>query len=722
MHLSLIALMIPGAILLAPAAVEAARLNLTFCCDANNDLYRVLAQSGYRCARYDDPATAVDKATNGSAVLILADGYPSTRTRIDPEALDKAVEKDLRMYVEYPHTIPGIEFGEPRGTLWERGVVASDSFGSSLEKGRIVAIQGCRYLPAKATNPILAVARIAGYDRAVYGIPENAAPVLFELPERSLIVATTKLSGFVTGRYAPMEAWKTIWERILAMLDPKAPAIELNWEQLVRPAYGPNEKLPKDAELRSVRARAKWYTHSRLLIDSRREPAIHKALAANAPDSFPVPVPNEPSGDGSLGIMEGYASAVNWDGSQNQLSAIRADCNAESAMVLALDWATGGEQRSRAIAEKLTDFVYFNSGMCKGPRGNPKHPAYGMIAWGDVSPAWLVANYGDDCARTMLSTMALSATLHTDRWDAPLIRALLANLRTTGPEGFRGDRLDIPALEQAGWKHFHDASRVNYAPHFEGYLWACYLWAYQQTGYREFLERTRTAIKMTMDAYPDQWRWRDSIERARFLLPLAWLVRVDDTPEHRAWLRRIADDLLAVQDSCGALQERVNETGGGGHYFAPKSNEAYGTGETPLIQENGECASDQLYTTGFALLGLHEAHAATGDLAYKNAEDRLADFLVRIQVSSPKLPYLDGTWFRAFDYKRWEYWASSGDAGWGAWSAESGWAQAWTAAVFALRVKKTSFWEMTAGVNVAKHFRQAKDDLAQTPEGPNAPR
>ena len=62
-----------------------------------------------------------------------------------------------------------------------------------------------------------------------------------------------------------------------------------------------------------------------------------------------------------------------------------------------------------------------------------------------------------------------------------------------------------------------------------------------------------------------------------------------------------------------------------------------------------------LYTCNFALLGLHEAVAATGDPELKAAEDKLAEFLCRIQIRSERIPYLDGGWFRAFDYKQWDY-------------------------------------------------------------------
>ena len=218
-----------------------------------------------------------------------------------------------------------------------------------------------------------------------------------------------------------------------------------------------------------------------------------------------------------------------------------------------------------------------------------------------------------------------------------------------------------------------------------------------------FLERAKTAIRMTMDAYPDDWRWTNGLqqERARMLLPLAWLVRVEDTPEHRQWLRRIAQDLLAFQDDCGAVREELGSAGKGS-YAPPASNEAYGTTEAP--QADGDPVCDLLYTTNFAFLGLHEAAAATGDTFYAEAEDRLAKFLCRIQIRSEDHPKLDGGWFRAFDFRRWEYWASSADLGWGAWSIESGWTCGWINAVLGMRRLKTSLWDLTAGSAIEHHF------------------
>jgi hypothetical protein len=182
------------------------------------------------------------------------------------------------------------------------------------------------------------------------------------------------------------------------------------------------------------------------------------------------------------------------------------------------------------------------------------------------------AYYGDDNARTMLGMLIAATALKTDRYDERILRGLLGNLRISGEFGFQPDRLDQGPLEQAGWQRFfrdkntsnslHSEKSSSYSPHFQANMWACYLWAYQQTGFDLFLKRAKTAIGMTIAAYPDKWIWTNGIqqERAKMLLPLAWLVRVEDTPEHREWLRKIANDLLASQDKCGAIREEKFST------------------------------------------------------------------------------------------------------------------------------------------------------------------
>jgi hypothetical protein len=86
--------------------------------------------------------------------------------------------------------------------------------------------------------------------------------------------------------------------------------------------------------------------------------------------------------------------------------------------------------------------------------------------------------------------------------------------------------------------------------------------------------------------------------------------------------------------------------------------------------------------------------------------------------SSEKHPWLDGAWFRAFDFAKWDYWASSGDMGWGAWCVEAGWGQAWTAATLALRSQKTSLWDLTATSRIASCLAKVQQEMSRNNGSP----
>ncbi len=688
-------------------AAEGPRLVLR--CGAENDLFRVLTASGYACQRVESNREAAERAAEGGAVLILAEGYPAATTVIEPDVLEAAARKNLRLYVEYPAALPGVELGAPKAAGCERAVVNSDFFGPSLEKLRILAINGLHFVPAKSDASHIVAARVAGFDTAVFGLPQNTAPILFELPGGRTLVAATKLSHFVTGRYTPQDAWQAVWAGVLAWLCPDAKRPALAWTPTVRPSYGRDEPLPADAELQAVRRGAAWFHRSKLLLHPSRLDEVNRAAGRDG--LLPTPPPDAPVGDGSLGILEAPLSIVLADGSQKQGVARRGDCHGESAMALAFGARLGAGATNAAIARNILDFYLFTSDARKKERGDPKHGAYGLTAWGITSPAWYVANYGDDNARLLLGTAATAALLDDNRWDEAMMKCLLANLRTTGRRGFRDDRIDIPALSAQGWQPFFLRNIVSYSPHMEAYLWACYLWAYQRTGYELFYERAENALRMTMAQYPNGWRWTNGLaqERARILLPLAWLVRAKDTPEHRAWLRTAVDGLAALQEPCGAIREELGLPGKG-MFPPPASNEQYGGAEASLIQRNGDPVSDLLYTSNFAFLGLHEA-ATVGDQAAREAEEQLAKFLCRIQVRSEAQPSLDGGWFRAFDFKRWEAWASNADAGWGAWAIESGWTQGWIVSVLGLRQMKTSLWDLVTKTGIARDFARLRSEM-----------
>src|SRR3990170_8583210 len=90
---------------------------LVFCGAADNDLVRVAAECGILAERFDAPEQAVQAAPDGSGLLILADGYPQKTTEVSPAVFDDAAKKGLRVYVEYPASLPGLEIGK-RGRTW----------------------------------------------------------------------------------------------------------------------------------------------------------------------------------------------------------------------------------------------------------------------------------------------------------------------------------------------------------------------------------------------------------------------------------------------------------------------------------------------------------------------------------------------------------------------------------------------------------------------------
>jgi hypothetical protein len=716
-------------------------------CNEDNDLYLTLLDNKVACVRYNSPTDAIDSAGEGSGVLILANDWPEKTTVMDAFLFEKARNKKLRLYVEYPSYIPGMELGTPRGTHWERAVISSDAFAPSLKRHHILAINDCRFVPMEAVNTDIVIARVAGFDSAVYGLPKETFPVLSEIPQPEdkggLLVATTKLSHFLTARYAPADAWRAIWDYVFTWLRPDGKIPVLKWTPRVRPSYTAEEILPSDIERLALKRGIDWYFNSQML--------LHPDMMwqYNKPANFPISpeadpdltqdwpyghrsarmLKNVPVGDGTLGIMEGFDAKIFSDGSQAVHWWNRGDCNGEVAGTMGLAGMLLQDSTYMKTARNIGDWLFFRSMISLGDRADPENPAYGLFGWND-SPEYagsgsmdgFAAYYGDDNARLMLGMMIAATSQKTDRYDERILRGLLGNLRVSGKDGFQLDRIEQGPLEQAGWKHFftkkntsssrHTETSSSYSPHFQAYMWACYLWAYQQTGFNLFLNRAKTAIGMTMSAYPDSWIWTNGIqqERAKMLLPLAWLVRVEDTPEHRGWLRKIANDLLASQDKCGAIREELGKTGMGS-FPPPSSNEDYGIYETPLIQKNGDSVCDLLYTVGFAFLGLHEAAAATGEQLYLDAEDKLAKFLCRIQIRSEKHPELDGGWFRAFDFNRWEYWASSGDKGWGAWCIETGWSQSSITAVLGLRQIKSSIWDFTKDSKIEKHFDRLQKQM-----------
>ena len=281
---------------MAVGKYEGAVPPLVLSCSTSNDLYKLLVRAAIPVARYGRSEEAVAESAPSSGVLLLAEGYPEKATRLASDAFRIAREKRLRVYVEFPSFVPGLQVGEScsvakgrYGNLWERIVVSSDAFSPSLEKLSILDFHDARYVPIDFHNADLSLARVAGFDKAVYGLPaEGVKPILFRLPGGDLLVATTKLSQFVTGRYEPVKSWGLVWTWILKWLRPGVPFRLEEFEPAVRPSFGPRQPLPADAERQAFRRGVEWYGRAKLFIHPSWEKTVVERSALDGPSPAPL--------------------------------------------------------------------------------------------------------------------------------------------------------------------------------------------------------------------------------------------------------------------------------------------------------------------------------------------------------------------------------------------------------------------------------------------------
>ncbi len=506
-------------------------VKLILSCEKDNDLFRTLMNNNIACLRFDNPEAAIEHAGDGTGVMILADGYPGKTTSLTQDLLSKAEKKKLRMFIEYPSSIPGMELLTPRETNLERVVVTTDSI-PGIFRMQILAFHGCRFVPVKTRSPLLAIGKVAGFDRAVYGLDDNSesGSILFRLPATGWIISTTKLSQFITARYAPKAAMRSLWSYILHYLTGEdGISGELNWIPDVRPSFGKDEQPGPGSARLAVERGIDWHKKAKLILSNEgwneyrtlwnlNDSNIHTTVPAidNA-----APQPVSMPGDGTFGVLEGIASMIDEKGNQPVRWWLRSDSNGESSLAFALRWMMDGDKFSKNVAGNLLDWLYFNSGLFQN---DPSRANYGLLLW---APGNAQALYQDNDVKAILGCIGTSAVLGTDKWNEVLAKNILGNFRTTGKNGFRGWRIENPELLSGGWRKYNERNTIQLQPHYEAWTWASYLWLYDKTGWKPLLEKTRNGIAMMMAAYPSGWRWTNGLqqERGRMLLPLAWLIR-----------------------------------------------------------------------------------------------------------------------------------------------------------------------------------------------------
>ncbi|MFA7673110.1 MAG: hypothetical protein WCY62_04570 [Clostridia bacterium] len=637
------------------------KINAVFCAHRNNDLIRALKYSGYDTSIFSSPSEAVHNAKTGQAVLFLSDHYPVADLSISSKLIQKIIKKKLKLYAEYPLSVADTVTGLPCTIKYERLVVCSDFFGNDLKLNSILMINGCwlRSLSQSINHSedILCLAKVAGYDELTFGMPSQKQTVLsFLNNDPDLLISTACLSVFITARYAPKCRWKGLWQGILHHLGCD---VKLDWIPDVEVMYEKKAALVKNSGMSAFSRNAKW-----------------------AYDNILVKIDQKPL------AIEGFEAGIDHNGTQFRRALFRSDCNAEIAMELAHYAKTRNDPEYFSVSEALMERILNTPAFF---HNDPRSPMYGLCNWYENGCVF----YGDDDARVMLSALSYRAVTGSSCFDENILKCVFANLRTAGKLGFRHERLEKD-LGGKRWQDLHEEEFIHLSPHYQSYLWAVYIWAFALTGIQELYEKSDTALRMCMDAFPDDLIWTNSLtaEISRLLLPLSFMARVNPTEEHLKWLKKAAYELLKYQQSCGAIRDSFKDVSKG-RYPPPQSNEKYGTTEASLIQHDGDPACDLLYAANWAFIGLHETSYAIDDANISKACDDLADFFCRIQVRSKKHPELDGAWMRSFDYEKWEYFGSSADIGWAACCIESGWMNAWISTVLALRHEKRPLFDLS---------------------------
>lgn len=677
---------------------------------------------------------AVD--TNGTqAIMVLAGAgvnyqYANTSTDyITADVYATLQSKGVKLYVEFPKNNSAIgitgytQYGETDAVKnmsneYRRAIVTEKGAENiGLAQNTLLYAHGARYLKKlDTTNAWLTHAKVAGYDTLACTDFTHANSTKYSFLETNanddVLIAATKLSGFATGRYAPTAAWSTLWKGILSWLIDGTAVTTFDYTPLMTAAYTKDDALPTTAYNDAVAANMQWYYNNMV-------PSV------------------EGKEKGWGGFYQRYRSdAWGWlaDGNQDLDNSVCADCTGESIGAMAIASVLLDNDEYRQIAYNAMDWMLNESNMANGDRHNdPNNSQYGLFGWYDdwndaEQASNVISYYGDDNAKAILGLILAASALETDEFDERILEAIMGNFRTTGTNGFRSANLNGSSMNNDWKTYYNNASDEDLRAHFQALLWACYLWAYEKTGYEPLYERSKNAISIMMTAYEDtvdgkedgtsgEWKWTNSLQadRAKMAWTLAWLVRVSPTDEHIGWLNTMVNDMMAHQKETGAIAEDLDDKKGSGDCDAPETNAEYGTKEAPVIHNADDPATDLLYVSGFAHTALNEAVTALEEAGKDTAtiegyRNKLANFHVRIQQSSTSSKY-NGAWFRGFDYDKWEVYGSAADSGWPIWDTETGWTNAQIASSLALQQMDSSIWDYSSSSTIGNCFEDTATQM-----------
>lgn len=210
----------------------------------NSDLTQVLKKEGYTLKFYSSVSEALQMPRENRVFLLLSDLYPTEGTIINTDDENLINAKSLRVLVEFPQKIGKVE-NTKSDTLNLERIVVCDSINSTLPSMSLLSFNKCilKKISDSIANPILVAAKVAGFDKAVYGLKDTPTKPILYYKNPNILVSTTCISNFASSRYMPELKIKALFEYIFKWLLNKDEVSFSLWTTYVNPSYTQTRKL-----------------------------------------------------------------------------------------------------------------------------------------------------------------------------------------------------------------------------------------------------------------------------------------------------------------------------------------------------------------------------------------------------------------------------------------------------------------------------------------------
>ncbi len=557
------------------------------------------------------------------AVAILG-GTQSTPLTLPVDAritVEKAHAAGKRIFAEWCASIGYVYQAEVSDTIFGRMVCLSDD--GFLPKGALLDDHDNRYIGyvgiTDSAVPYLAFGGHMTKHDTLDTVPEydRLRWTLFRA-DPNLLVCGFRLCNFVKARFAPAARWEAVAELVLSHLTGEN--IPVKTEPVV------STDNPVKSAAQTFADGIRWFEDASILLKN-----------------------------GENGVLEGLQHNILPDGTQLTAASVRNDCAAEVGGAYHFDYLLNQNESSLIRFRNLQKFCFEKMLEKDGPHR-------GLLRW--TTTAWGTC-YQDDVARVMLGTL-LQMQLTDDRqYLDEICCALDYMLQTTGTDGLRVARTDVPFLTPERIQKLHTTPSNFPCAHYNAFYMAVLLMTYTLTGNRTYFDAACRGLDTLMDAFPNTIREHsETQELCRLILPLATLYGITGEDKHRRYLYTVCDRLETYRHAGGGYMEYDTD------YRAERSRTS-GT-ESSLLADNGDPVMDLLYSANWLPLGFAAAYRATGDPCFKERWQSLAALLSRVQMRSA-LPRLNGCWCRGIDLDRNEAYGMPHDVGWGSCAVESGW-------------------------------------------------